>query len=255
MTEYHMQVRQLTAGYHDVPVLHDVTIEIPRGGIVTLIGPNGAGKSTLLRSIAGQLAPTAGCVLLGQEDLYGMSRQELARRMASVFTDKVRTELMTCEDVVAGGRYPYTGRFGILSEQDRRIVYDSMEITRVLDIGQRDYNKISDGQRQRVLLARALCQQPEIILLDEPVSYLDIRYKLEFMSALRRLAGEKGMTVVMSLHELELARHFSDRVLCVKDGCVARSGPPERIFGQGYMRELFDIGAEYADGTAWERLL
>ena len=105
MTEYHMQVRQLTAGYHDVPVLRDVTIEIPRGGIVTLIGPNGAGKSTLLRSIAGQLAPTAGCVLLGQEDLYGMSRQELARRMASVFTDKVRTELMTCEDVVAGGRY------------------------------------------------------------------------------------------------------------------------------------------------------
>ncbi len=255
MTDYHVQVRRLTAGYQDAPVLRDVTVGIPRGSIVTLIGPNGAGKSTLLHSIAGQLKPMAGCVLLGREELSGMGRRELARRMAVVFTDRVYTELMSCKDVVAGGRYPYTGRFGILSGQDLSIVQESMEITRVWNIKDRDYTQISDGQRQRVLLARALCQQPEIILLDEPVSYLDIRYKLEFLTALQRLVGERRMTVVMSLHELDLAERVSDRVLCIKEGCVARYGTPEQIFRDGYIRELFDIEAEYLDGTVWDGLL
>ncbi len=254
MTAYPIRTRQLTAGYRGTPVLRDVTVEIPRGGIVTLIGPNGAGKSTLLHSIAGQLRPMAGCVVLEERDLAEVSRGELARRMAVVFTDRARAELMTCEDVVAGGRYPYTGRFGRLSEQDWSIMRESMEITRVTDIADRSYNRVSDGQRQRVLLARALCQQPEVILLDEPVTYLDIRYKLEFLSALRRLVAERGMTVVMSLHELELARRVSDRVLCVKNGAAERYGTPEEIFEDDYIRSLFDMDREALDGTLRDRL-
>ena len=252
---WQIQMRELTAGYRGVPVLRDVTVGIPRGEIVALIGPNGAGKSTLLRSIAGQLKPMAGCVMLEERDLGGVSRGELAKRMAAVFTERTYAELMSCSEVVAGGRYPYTGRFGILSEQDRRIIRESMEITDVLDIADRDYTQISDGQRQRVLLARALCQQPEIILLDEPVTYLDIRYKLEFMSALRRLAKERNMTVVMSLHELELARRFSDRVLCIRDGAAVRCDTPEKVFADGYIRELFGIREQYLGGMPENGLL
>lgn len=242
MTSYFFQTKQLAVGYQGEAVLRDVTIEVPKGEIVTLIGPNGVGKSTFLKSIAGQLKPVAGCAFLDQKDLSGMGRQGLSQCMAVVFTDKMYTEMMTCEDVVASGRYPYTGWFGILSEQDRNIVKDSMDMTRVSDIKGREFTRISDGQRQRVLLARALCQQPEIILLDEPVSYLDIRYKLEFLSVLQRLAKKRQMTVIMSLHELDLAQRVSDRVLCVGNGCVERFGTPEEVFRDGYIRELFGIG-------------
>lgn len=241
MTSYYFQTKRLAVGYHEEPVLEDITVEVPKGEILTLIGPNGVGKSTLLKSIAGQLQPITGCVYLDQKELSGMSRQELSQRMAVVFTDKMYTEMMTCEDVVASGRYPYTGRFGILTDEDLAVVKDLMDMTRVSDIKERDYNKISDGQRQRVLLARALCQQPEIILLDEPVSYLDIRYKLEFLSTLQRLARERELSVIMSLHELDLAQRISDRMLCIGNDGAERFGTPEEVFGDGYIRRLFGI--------------
>lgn len=250
MISYFLQTKQFAVGYQGEPVLRDVTIEIPKGEIVTLIGPNGVGKSTFLKSIANQLKPVAGCVMLGGKDLSAIGRQELSQCMAVVFTDKMYTEMMTCEDVVASGRYPYTGWFGILSEQDRDIVKDSMDMTRVSEIKDREFTRISDGQRQRVLLARALCQQPEIILLDEPVSYLDIRYKLEFLSALQQLVKKRQMTVIMSLHELDLAQRVSDRILCVGNGCVERFGTPEEVFRDGYIRELFGIGTGSFEETS-----
>lgn len=241
MGSCYLQTRDLSVGYHKEPVLQNVTMEVGRGEILTLIGPNGAGKSTLLKSIAGQLKPLAGGIYLDGRELSGWDRQELARCMAVVFTDRMHTELMTCKDVVAGGRYPYTGRFGILSDQDRSIVSDSMKKTHVSEIRDRDFNKISDGQRQRVLLARALCQQPGIILLDEPVSHLDIRYQLEFLSMLQRLVKESGMSVIMSLHELELAQRVSDRILCIGNGTAERFDIPQKIFSDGYISGLFRI--------------
>lgn len=241
MADYFFQTKQLTVGYQDVPVLKEVTIGVNKGEILTLIGPNGAGKSTFLKSIAKQLKPLGGSVYLEQQELAGLSGHELAKKMAVVFTDKLYTELMTCEEVVASGRYPYTGRFGILSDSDRKIVEESMDMTCVSELKGKDYNKISDGQRQRVLLARALCQQPEIILLDEPTSYLDIRYKLEFLATLQHLAKERQLAVIMSLHELDLAKRISDRILCIGKGGVERYGTPEEIFTQGYIAQLFQI--------------
>lgn len=244
MADYFFRTKQLTAGYQEVPVLKEVTIGINKGEILTLIGPNGAGKSTFLKSIARQLKPLGGAVYLDNQDLAGISGHELAKKMAVVFTDKMYTEMMTCEEVVASGRYPYTGRFGILSDSDRKIVEEAMNMTCVSELRAKDYNKISDGQRQRVLLARALCQQPEIILLDEPTSYLDIRYKLEFLAALQRLAGERHLSVIMSLHELELAKRISDRIVCIGKEGMERCGTPEEIFSGGYIAELFGIDAK-----------
>lgn len=241
MPDYYFRTKQLAVGYQDVPILKDVTIGINKGEILTMIGPNGAGKSTLLKSIARQLKPLGGCVYLEHQELTQLSGRQLAQKMAVVFTDKMYTEMMTCEEVVESGRYPYTGRFGILSGHDRGIVEETMSMTQVSEIKNEDYNKISDGQKQRVLLARALCQQPEILLLDEPVSHLDIRYKLEFLATLQRLAKEQQLSVIMSLHELDLAKCISDRILCIGHNGIDRYGTPEEIYTAGYIAELFGI--------------
>ena len=142
---------------------------------------------------------------------------------------------------MATGRYPYTGRFGVLSAKDHEAVQEAMEAVHVLEFKDRDFARISDGQRQRILLARAICQQPEILLLDEPTSYLDIKYKLEFLSVLQELQKKKGLTVILSLHELELAARVSDRILCVDGAFVEQVGTPEEIFRPGHLSKLFQI--------------
>jgi iron complex transport system ATP-binding protein len=253
MPDYYFHTHELSVGYEKTPILDDVTIEVNKGKILTLIGPNGAGKSTLLKSIARQIKILGGNAWLDEQELFSMRGDQLAKKMAVVFTDRIDAEMLSCEDVVASGRYPYTGHFGFLSDQDREIVAQSIKITRVSEIKDKDFRKISDGQRQRVLLARALCQQPEIILLDEPTSYLDIRYKLEFLAILRQLAKEQNLSVIMSLHELELAKLISDRLLCIGCHGIERYGTPEEIFTRGYIASLFDMDEEcFADSSLYQ---
>ena len=238
---YYFQTEQICVGYQGIPLIENITIEAGKGEILTLIGPNGAGKSTILKSIARQLALLGGIVRLDGQDIAGLSGNELSRKMAVVFTEKLRTEMMTCRDVVATGRYPYTGRFGILSGEDHQAVDNAMELVHIEEIKDQDFTKISDGQRQRVMLARAICQEPQILVLDEPTSFLDVKYKLEFLSVLQELRLKKRLTVIMSMHELELAQRVSDRILCVNGNCVERFGTPEEIFQTGYIKALFDI--------------
>ena len=241
--EYYFWTEKMSVGYHLRPLIENIEIGLKKGEILTLIGPNGAGKSTVLKSIAKQISLLGGVVYLDKHSVERMSGTELSQKMAVVLTERLRTEMMTCEDVVATGRYPYTGRFGILSEADCQAVHEAMELVHVTEIKDEDFTRISDGQRQRVMLARAICQEPEIVILDEPTSYLDIKYKLEFLSVLQRMQKLKGLTVIMSLHELDLAARVSDKILCVKGKYVERFGTPEEIFRQGYLTELFDISS------------
>ena len=213
MGEYYFHLDQLTVGYNGKPLIDQIQVGIHKGEIVTLIGPNGSGKSTILKSITRQLKILGGKVLYEENDLHKLSYKELSTRMAVVLTERMRPELMTCHDIVATGRYPYTGRLGILSREDEDKVDEAMRIVHAEELGSRDFNAISDGQRQRVLLARAICQEPEIIVLDEPTSFLDIRHKLELLSILRSMAIEQGITVIMSLHEIDLAQKIADQIL------------------------------------------
>ena len=225
--EAYLRTENLAAGYDGKAWIREISIHASRGEIVTLIGPNGAGKSTILKSIAGQLKPVGGVV-------------SLDGRM----TERMQPELMTCFDVAAMGRYPHTGRFGILSETDRAIVREALAMVHAEELEDREFSRISDGQKQRILLARAICQQPQIILLDEPTSFLDIRHKMELLTILKTLVRKKQVAVLMSMHELDLAQKVSDYIVCVGENKIWKCGMPEEIFTAANMEALFGIRAE-----------
>lgn len=231
----------LAVGYERAVIVKGVTLSVRPGEVWTLIGPNGAGKSTILKTLVAQLEPLGGCVRLDGRELAGIAGPELARTMAILTTERVRPELMNCGDVVAMGRYPHTGRLGLLAETDRHAIGQAMDIVGIADLAERPFSNVSDGQRQRVLLARAICQEPRILVLDEPTSYLDIRHKLEFLRIVRRLAAERQVAVLMSLHELELARIVSDVLVCVADGRIDRVGSAGEVFACGYIRRLYEV--------------
>lgn len=239
MNEIYLHTQGLSVGYNGKPLIQDIRLKLGRGQIMTLIGPNGAGKSTILKTIIRQLARIAGTVYLDGAGMEKMSERDVSRRMSVLMTSHVHPELMTCEDVVSTGRYPYTGRLGILTREDREKVARCLELVHASQLAERDFSQISDGQRQRVLLARALCQEPEVLVLDEPTSFLDIRHKLELLAILKDMVRTRNLAVLMSLHELDLAQKISDYVVCVKGDRIDRQGTPEEIFTAGYMMELY----------------
>ena len=236
-----LRTDRLRVGYGAKTVVEDVSLLACPGQILTLIGPNGAGKSTILKTLMRQLSPLGGAIFLSGKTLETFPQAQLAKVSAAVFTGRPRPELMRCVDVVSAGRYPYTGRLGILSERDHEVIRETMRLVGIADIAAEDFDRISDGQRQRVLLARAICQEPKLLILDEPTSFLDIRNKLEFLHLLRQLVREKQISVVMSMHELDLAQKFSDQVACVKDGKIDRIGTPEEIFAGNYIGVLYGV--------------
>ncbi|MGN8784764.1 ATP-binding cassette domain-containing protein [Blautia sp. HCP3S3_D9] len=238
---YFFHTDQLTVGYDGKPLIREINIQLKKGEILTLIGPNGAGKSTILKSITRQLATISGTVYLDKQLMSQMSNKEVSQKLAVVLTERMRPELMTCEDIVATGRYPYTGTLGILSAEDKVKVKEAMETVHAWDLKDRDFTAISDGQRQRILLARAICQEPEIIVLDEPTSFLDIRHKLELLTILKQMVLGNQLTVIMSLHELDLAQKVSDKVICVHGEHIEKYGAPEEIFTSDYIRNLYGI--------------
>jgi len=247
MQKYYFELDHLAVGYQGRALIHDICVGIEKGEIVTLIGPNGSGKSTILKSITRQLKVIGGRVYVGSKNLSDISNKELSTQMAVVLTERMKPELMTCHDVVATGRYPYTGRLGILTKEDEAKVEAAMAAVHATDIGGRDFNAISDGQRQRVLLARAICQEPDVIILDEPTSFLDVKHKLELLSILRTMAKEKKITVVMSLHEIDLAQKISDKIVCVRGETITHFGVPEEIFDRQTIKELYDIDNGFFD--------
>ncbi len=237
----YFETRDLTVGYHEKPLIKHINIGIPKGGILCLVGPNGSGKSTILRSITRHLTSLGGCAYIDGRDIFRMSSMELARHVSVVLTERVDPELLTCREVIAVGRYPYTGHFGRLSPEDEKIVEESMALVHVAELCDRHFSELSDGQRQRVLLARALCQKPEVIVMDEPTSYLDIRHKIELMNILRDLTSGQGLSVVLSLHEVDLAAKLADEVVLVKDGTILCFGAPEDVLDTQTVSGLYDI--------------
>lgn len=239
MEEFFISTDNMAVGYGGKALIENINLHVRRGEILTLIGPNGSGKSTILKSIMRQLSLIRGTVYLDGQAMARMPEGEIARRLSVLMTERIHPELMSCRDVVSTGRYPYTGRLGILSRDDQDIVDECLALVHARDLADRDFSRISDGQRQRILLARALCQQPEVIVLDEPTSFLDIRHKLELLAILKDMVHSRRLAVIVSLHELDLAQRISDYVVCVHDGAIERCGTPEEIFTSDYIMALY----------------
>lgn len=246
-----LNLSNVNAGYGKTIVVEDVSLEVAPGNILTLLGPNGSGKSTILKTICMELTKLGGTVTLKGQDIESLDRNDVAKTLSVMLTDRPKPEYMTCRDVVEMGRIPYTGTFGKLTPSDEKVVRETMEMVNILEIADRDFRNISDGQRQRVMLARAIAQEPEVLIMDEPTTFLDVHYKIELLWILRKLVREKKLAVILSLHELELAGKVSDQVLCIENGKVGAYGPTEEIFKGEYIKTLYGIReGEYIESFA-----
>ncbi|MCR4694080.1 MAG: ABC transporter ATP-binding protein [Pseudobutyrivibrio sp.] len=235
-----METRGLSVGYEKI-VVDDFTVDIKEGQILALIGPNGAGKSTVLKTITGQIKKIGGKIYIGDEEESRISPQEMARRLSMVTTERIHPNIMTCRELVATGRYPYTGILGILSEHDNKKVDEAIELVNGLSIADMDFSKISDGQRQRIMLARAICQEPDFLILDEPTSFLDLQYKIDILSIIKRLARENKVAVIMSIHELEFVPAIADAVVAIEGTKVRAYGKPEDIITGDNIESLYHM--------------
>ncbi|AFV10590.1 putative iron ABC transporter, ATP-binding protein [Thermacetogenium phaeum DSM 12270] len=236
-----MQTKELSVGYDGRTVVADINLEALKGQFICLLGPNGSGKSTILRCLAGLLAPLHGSVFLKDNLLYHMEPKDLSRTMAVVLTERLSPGLITVFEIVAMGRYPYTDFFGHLSREDEEKTWEALCLVGARDLAERYFNELSDGERQKVLIARALVQEPEVIILDEPTTYLDVKHRLEVMEILRELSRRKGITVILSLHEIDIALKSCETVLLVKNGKILASGPPEEILTEEMVAEVYGI--------------
>ncbi len=245
MTGPALEGLHVDAGYRsrragDRVVVPDANVTIARGELVCLLGPNGVGKSTLLRTLAGMQAPLGGEVMVDGDPLDGLDRAERARRLAVVLTAPPDLGLLTAVELVSLGRYPHTGWTGRLSRRDQDVIAWALEATRTTRFAHRPVSELSDGERQRVMIARALAQQPSIVLLDEPTAFLDVPGRVELAGLLHRLAAEEGVAVLVSTHDLQLALRTADTVWVLDGRGVLHVGAPEDVVLDGVIGRTFD---------------
>ena len=216
-----INLSQLSVGYSlSHPVISDINLELRSGQLACLIGENGIGKSTLLKTLTGFLPKMKGSLLLGNRDIESFSQRELARQVSIVLTQKPDVQNLTIEEIIGLGRSPYTGFFGRLRAEDRKVVDDAITTMGIEKLRGRMIQTLSDGERQKVMIAKALAQETPIILLDEPTAFLDFPSKAETFQSLQRMAHERDKLILLSTHDLELAVRFADSLLEVKKGAL-----------------------------------
>ncbi|WP_440899114.1 ABC transporter ATP-binding protein, partial [Actinosynnema sp.] len=221
------------------PVVAGASLTVGAGEVVGVVGPNGSGKSTLLRAVYRALRPAAGAVRVDGADVWGLTARESARRTAVVVQESGSDFVLTVADVVAMGRNPHKGPLDRDTADDRRICAEAVARTGVAHLAGRDFDTLSGGEKQRVLLARALAQQPRLLVLDEPTNHLDIRYQLELLDLVRAL----GTTTLTVMHDLALAVAYCDRVHVLHRGRVVADGPPARVLTAELVAEVFGVRA------------
>ncbi|GMW05126.1 MAG: hypothetical protein AMXMBFR85_11060 [Dehalococcoides mccartyi] len=236
-----LRTSHLDVGYGSKVVVSDINIEALRGQFICLLGPNGCGKSTLIKSLIKTLSPCGGSIYLKGCDIRAVKQDELAKSQAVVLTDRIDTGLLSVFDIVMLGRFPYTGFSGKSSPHDIEVVIDSLKAVSAEALADRLFGELSDGEKQKVMLARALAQEPELIILDEPTSHLDAHHKVEVMFILRRLTYEKGVTILASLHDIDMAMKSCDTAVLVKDGQIVSYGPPEDVLEDKRISSLYDM--------------
>lgn len=236
-----LRTDKLTVGYGKKVVVNDINVALMKGQFVCLLGPNGSGKSTILKTIVRMLMPLGGEVYINDHNISRMSNQDMAKTTAVVLTEPISAGLLTAYDVVMLGRHPHTGFMGKPTIKDSEKVAEALRMVNAEDISQRYFTELSDGEKQKTMLARALAQEPQLIVLDEPTSHLDARHRIEVMIILRQLTQEKGVTVIASLHDIDLAMKACDVAILIKDECILACGTPEDMLKEELIEELYGM--------------
>jgi len=231
----------IDCSYGSVNVLNDVKFAVESGEFLGILGPNGSGKTTLLRSISRVLKPKRGAILIDDKDIYGMKSVEVARQLAVVPQDTPVTFDFTALEVVLMGRNPHMPRFKMESKEDLAIARNSMELTRTWDFADRPVTEVSGGERQRVIIARALTQEPQILLLDEPTTHLDISNQLEIMDLIKQLCKTKKLVIVAVFHDFNLAARYCDSIILLKDGKIVAIGKANETLTSQNVRKVFSV--------------
>ena len=235
-----VELRNISFSYTKAPFIEGLSASFPRGVITSVVGPNGCGKSTLVKLIDGLLRPASGLALVDGAPTLSLKAKERARRVA-VLAQASRPPAMTVESLVACGRYPYQMRQGKLSAEDRQQVERALELANIERFRHHDLRRLSGGERQRAFIAMTLAQDTEIIILDEPTTYLDIRACHETMQLVRKLNQEARKTIIMVIHDLDLALRYSDGMLVMQQGCATSAGSVEEVLDSGAIEEAFGV--------------
>ena len=241
MTAHSLTASRLSVGYSDADILQGLDLAVPPGRITVIVGANACGKSTLLRAMSRLLSPHEGEVLLNGKSIHRMAPKALARTLGLLPQSPIAPEGITVADLVGRGRHPHQGLFSRWSGQDDEAVADALTVTRIEDLAERPVDELSGGQRQRVWIAMALAQQTDILLLDEPTTFLDISHQVEVLDLLTDLNQARGTTVVMVLHDLNLAARYADHLVAMTQGRIHVSGRPEDVLTQENVRQVFGL--------------
>lgn len=239
MPELH--AHQLTLAYENTCIITDLHLTIPDGQITALVGPNGCGKSTLLRGISRLLKPRAGSVLLNSQDIWKLPTKELAKQLGILPQGPVAPEGLTVHELVAQGRYPHQSWLQQWSAEDERVTREALEITNITDFADRPVDTLSGGQRQRAWIAMTLAQDSDVILLDEPTTFLDLAYQIEVLDLLHDLNTQRGKTIVMVLHDLNHACRYADYLVAVRGGTIEAQGQPAEVVTEALVQDVFGI--------------
>ena len=236
-----MEVRNLSFAYGKNRVLKDISFRIKEGDITTIMGANGCGKTTLFSLMTRNLYPRRGDIFLKGKNIQNLGLKEFARRVSIVHQYNTSSDDITVERLVSFGRTPHMKMMRGRSEEDERLIRWAMEVTNVEKYRDREISRLSGGQRQRVWIAMALAQNTKILFLDEPTTYLDIRYQIEILELVKKLNREFGITIIMVLHDINQAIYFSDCVIGLKDGLVEMEGNPQEVITRESIRSLYGI--------------
>lgn len=239
-----IKTKDLNISYGNLDIVKDLNLEIPKGKITTIIGANGCGKSTILKTIARILQPKSGDIFINDKNIKDQSSKELAKTMAVLPQSPQAPSGLTVEELISYGRFPHQKGFGKMKKEDKDIVSWALEATGIYEFRDRKIEALSGGQRQRAWIAMALAQQTDILVLDEPTTYLDLAHQLEVLNLLEELNKKQGTTIVMVIHELNNAARFADHMIGVKKGKIACQGSAYEVMTKENLKELFNIDAE-----------
>jgi iron complex transport system ATP-binding protein len=235
-----IHTQKMNFSYAEKKVIEDVSFAVDKGQMTAIIGPNGSGKTTLLKLINGSLLPDSGEIYVGEKSTQ-YKRKEIARKVAIVPQETSAVFPFFVEEIVLMGRFPHLGNYRFENRQDYKIVHEAMEKTDTLDFARRRFNELSAGERQRVLIARALAQKPEILLLDESTVFLDLKHQLRFLTLLKQLNRDDGLTIVFVTHDINLAAQHADKIILLYSGKIYAIGNPAEVISARNIKEVYEV--------------